>query len=92
MGNGTLVWLDDPQNCSGQSGFSGAGLPHQTQNLAVVNVEGHVVEDLLIGSLAERAALMVAAADMGDGEHQFLVHMVSSFRLRVGMAAMSRWV
>ena len=50
------------------------------------------MEHFLIGPPAEPAALVVAAADMGDGEHQFLVHRVSSFRFRVGMAAMRRWV
>ena len=58
----------------------------------MADIKGHIMEHLMVGSLAEPAALVVAAADMRDGEHQSFVHTVSSFRFRVGMAAISRWV
>ena len=88
----SLVGLYHSQNGTGQGGFTGAGLAHQTQNLAVADIKADIVEDLVIRLFAEHAAFLVAAGHMLHGEDQFLAHTSPSFRLRVGMAAMSRWV
>ncbi len=87
-----LVRLHHPQDGPGQGGLAGAGLPHQAQDLTVADVEGHVVEHLLVRPPTEGAALPVAAGDMPEGEDNFLAHGRSSLPPRVGMAAMSRWV
>ena len=87
-----LVWPHHPQDSAGQGGFASAGFAHQAQNLAVADVERHVVEDLLVGSPAEQSAVVVAAGNVAEGKDQFLAHDVPSFRCRVGMAAISRWV
>ena len=92
MNHLTGVRLHHAQNGPGQGGFSGAGFSHQTQNLPVADIEGHIMKDLLIGLLPQEAPLPVTAGHMPDRKDQIFAHWGPSFRFRVGMAAMSRLV
>ena len=82
-----LTVRQHPQNGTGQRGFTGAGLPHQPQYLAPVQVKAHVVEHLL-PSPAQHAGGPIPHIQVPHLQNGFAVH---SFLL-VGMAAMSRWV
>ena len=86
------VRLHHTQNRPGESGLPCAGFPHQAQDFPVAHVKGHIVQDLLIASPAEKAAVVVSAGNMAEGENNLFAQSVPSFRFRVGMAAISRWV
>ena len=69
-----LVRLHHAQNRAGQGRFSGAGLAHQTQDLAPVHLKAHIVQHFLIFALEQQSAGVVAAGHMLQFQYQFVSH------------------
>ena len=73
MNDLSLFRLRHAEDHFGKCGFAGPALSHKPHDLAVADIEIHVVEDLLVFASAEKPGCAVAAAHMADFEDERMV-------------------